>query len=99
MSEFLIFQKVSSGQFDYPTGFPDVVKDLVDKLLVIDPEKRLGAQDYVELKSHPFFRGIDFATLHSQTPPPIKPYPVNLVFPGDQDVKRKKMQDEENEKW
>jgi hypothetical protein len=44
---------------------------------VLDPSKRLGASDavgYPSLRSHPFFAGIDFETLHEQTPPKIYPY-------------------------
>jgi 3-phosphoinositide dependent protein kinase-1 len=39
---------------------------LIDKLLTIEPNKRLGAgkkgseNDYEALKSHPFFDGINF---------------------------------------
>ncbi len=48
-------------------------KDLIDHLLVVDPEKRLGAGEggYQKLKAHLFFTGLDFATLHTQTPPKI----------------------------
>jgi 3-phosphoinositide dependent protein kinase-1 len=44
---------------------------------VLDPSKRLGASDsvgYPSLRSHPFFTGINFETLHEQTPPQIYPY-------------------------
>lgn len=44
---------------------------------VLDPSKRLGASDsigYPSLRSHPFFSGIHFETLHEQTPPKIYPY-------------------------
>ena len=44
---------------------------------MLDPTKRLGASDpvgYPSLRSHPFFEGINFDTLHEQTPPPIYPY-------------------------
>lgn len=103
LSEFLIFQKVSSVKFQYPIGFPEVAKDLVNKLLVADPEKRLGALGFKELKSHPFFKDIDFDKLPTTTPPPIQPYPNKLVFEEDvlaeEEAKRKKMQEEEAEKW
>jgi hypothetical protein len=38
---------------------------------VIDPEHRLGVGEdgFKQLKAHPFFAGIDFATLHKQEPP------------------------------
>lgn len=43
--------------------------DIIDKLLQLDPKKRLGAgepgsdNDYEKLKSHPFFKGIYFKRL------------------------------------
>jgi serine/threonine protein kinase len=42
------------------------VRDLISKLLVEDPSKRLGANgDFAALKSHDFFKGINFETLPS----------------------------------
>ena len=43
-----------------PEDAPDVVQDLIKKLLQKDPAKRLGADDLKHLKEHPFFEGIDF---------------------------------------
>jgi len=61
------------------------------------------ANGYDELKLHPFFREIQWSTLHLQTPPPINSLPVKLVFEedliADEEAKRKKMQEEESEKW
>ena len=48
----------------------DEAKNLIAKLLKLDPKERLGAgcagsnNDYKALKSHPFFKGIDFEKLH-----------------------------------
>jgi len=44
---------------------PEVALDLIRSLLELDPTKRLGATDFVDLLSHPFFEGVDFASLHS----------------------------------
>ena len=43
---------------------PEVVKDLICKLLVKAPERRLGATDIAELRQHPFFEGLDFDSLY-----------------------------------
>jgi len=105
ISEFLIFQKVSKGEFQYPKGFPEVAKDLINNLLVIDPDARLGSGDigYKELKEHAFFKDTNFETLSKQSPPPIKSYPQKLIFEEDtlqnDQSQRKKMQEEENDKW
>ncbi len=53
-------------------------RNLCEKLLVLDPAKRLGGgpkgsdYDYNALRRHEFFDGIDFAKVHT-VPPPIEP--------------------------
>jgi len=74
-SDYLIFQKILNRRIDFPDNFPSDAKSLVEELLHINPDDRLGARPggYAELKAHPFFNGIDWNTLHLQTPPRIKP--------------------------
>lgn len=50
------------------------LKDLIDKLLKVDPIQRLGSaidegNGIDKLKSHPFFKGMDFETIHTKTVP------------------------------
>jgi len=75
-TEYLIFQKIQALDYTFPEGFDSRVKDLVTRLLVIDPEKRLGALEsrsgYTSIKNHPFFEGVDFSTLHLSTPPGVE---------------------------
>lgn len=57
------------------------LKDLIDKLLQVNPVNRLGAgieegNGMEELKKHPFFKGINFTDLHTKT----VPVPENLRF-------------------
>ncbi|KAL2741064.1 3-phosphoinositide-dependent protein kinase 1 isoform X4 [Vespula squamosa] len=78
-SEYLIFQKILKLEYEIPDGFCELAKSLVSRLLVLEPYERLGAQDehgagYPSIRAHPFFEGVDFETLHEQTPPPIYPY-------------------------
>ncbi|PNF27809.1 3-phosphoinositide-dependent protein kinase 1 [Cryptotermes secundus] len=76
-SEYIIFQKILKLDYEFPDGFAPVARSIVAQLLVLDPSKRLGATDavgYPSLRSHPFFTGINFDTLHEQTPPQIYPY-------------------------
>lgn len=73
----MLFKKILNLDYVYPDGFSADAKDLVQKLLVLDPNKRLGANDatrYTSIRSHPFYDGLDFDTLHTTTPPPIYPY-------------------------
>jgi 3-phosphoinositide dependent protein kinase-1 len=91
-SQYLIFQKILKREFDYPPDFPETAKDLVDNLLRIDPNDRLGVgQDgYKKLKAHPFFEGIDFTNLPNMTPPSIVPKELMAASNG---------QSNENERW
>ncbi|KAK7593006.1 hypothetical protein V9T40_007758 [Parthenolecanium corni] len=76
-SEYLMFQKITKLEYEFPSGFCDKARDLVEKLLVLDSEKRIGAKDsvrYTSIRSHPFYEDLDFDTLQQQTPPPIYPY-------------------------
>ncbi|GAA5844891.1 hypothetical protein JCM11251_004663 [Rhodosporidiobolus azoricus] len=41
-TEYLMFQKIIKLEYEFPLGFPPVAKDLVEKLLVLDPAQRLG---------------------------------------------------------
>lgn len=77
-SEYLIFQKILECDLKFPDGFNKTAKDLVQRLIQIDPGKRLGAKDehdlYESIRSHEFFDGINWENLRTQTPPPIHPY-------------------------
>ena len=51
-------------------------KDLIQKLLVIDPQQRLGsgADGSENIKNHPFFKGIDWSLAKAKkTKPPFIP--------------------------
>ncbi|GAB1862815.1 3-phosphoinositide-dependent protein kinase 1 [Camponotus japonicus] len=78
-SEYMIFQKILKLEYEIPDGFDELAKSLVSQLLVLEPTQRLGALDahgvgYPSIRAHPFFEGVNFETLHEQTPPPIYPY-------------------------
>lgn len=59
------------GQVDYSESeeFSPESIDLIQKLLVLDPHRRLGANGPNEILEHPWFRGFDL----SKTPPPFIP--------------------------
>jgi len=61
------------GIFSYPFHFPYIVKPFVSKLLLKNPNERLGAgpAGAKEVREQPFFKAIkfDFAALHAQTLP------------------------------
>ncbi|KAK8730603.1 hypothetical protein OTU49_007832 [Cherax quadricarinatus] len=76
-SEYYIFQKILKLHYEFPDGFCEEAKDLVQKLLVVEADQRLGAQDregYPSIRNHPLFAGLDFDSLHEMTPPKIEPF-------------------------
>lgn len=78
-NEYMIFQKIIKLEYDFPDGFSQTARDLVSKLLVIDPSKRLGCDEcggYPALKAHPFLEGVDWENLHEQKAPVLKPCTV-----------------------
>ncbi|KAK3091128.1 hypothetical protein FSP39_017304 [Pinctada imbricata] len=75
--EYQIFQKITKLEYEFPDGFNSTARDLVEKLLVINPEGRLGCEEmggYEPLKSHPFFVEIDWEHIHEQKPPELMPF-------------------------
>ena len=70
--EYDIFQKVVKAEYTIPDEFDSEAKDLIGKLVVTDPNERLGAseaQGYDKLRLHPFFASIDWQNISEQTPP------------------------------
>jgi 3-phosphoinositide dependent protein kinase-1 len=72
-SEWLIFQRIIARDVKFPSYFSNEAKDLIDKLLDMDPSKRLGVgpNGYASLKKHPFFRDIEWDNLRKLTPPQL----------------------------
>lgn len=81
-NEYLTFQKIVALEYDFPRGFPELAQDLVERLLVLDPQQRLSLE---HVKTHPFFEGAKWGkALWQQKAPILKPYqpppnpPINL---------------------
>ncbi|POS83745.1 Pkinase-domain-containing protein [Erysiphe pulchra] len=71
-NDYQTFQKIVNLEYEFPPGFPRLAKDLVERLLVLDPQKRLTIE---HIKSHPFFHGIQWGRgLWKQKAPRLKPY-------------------------
>ena len=76
-TNYLIFRKIEQLKIEYPENvyIPEEAKDLISKILVKDPQKRLGAgekgsqYDIEHLKKHPYFKGIDWDNLNNIKPP------------------------------
>uniref|UniRef100_A0A5B6Z5R9 non-specific serine/threonine protein kinase n=1 Tax=Davidia involucrata TaxID=16924 RepID=A0A5B6Z5R9_DAVIN len=72
-SEWLIFQRIIARDIRFPNYFSEEARDLIDRLLDIDPSRRPGAgpDGYASVKDHPFFKGVDWNNLRAQTPPKL----------------------------
>ena len=60
------FEAICKCDYKCPDPFPEDAKDLIDKLLVLDPSKRLGgagARGHFDVMAHPWFNSINFRSL------------------------------------
>ncbi|CDZ98556.1 serine threonine-protein kinase [Phaffia rhodozyma] len=55
----ILLQKVKAGRFEIPSGVPRSARDLIEKMLVVDPKKRIKMS---EIFAHPFFNSkVDYS--------------------------------------
>lgn len=68
-----VFANILKGSYSYPEGTEDdyspEVRDLISKLLILDPKTRLGAKGIKEIQEHPWFKGIDWKNVDALEPP------------------------------
>lgn len=63
-SDAKIKENILAGKYiDLQEPHSDEVRDLISKLLTVDPRKRLGAFGAQEIKSHAWFDGFDWTAL------------------------------------
>lgn len=70
------FELILNCDYKCPDTFPRDVTDLIQKLLVLEPEKRFGCKHmgHLEIKSHQWFNAINFKRLRKkQIDAPWKP--------------------------
>lgn len=71
-NEYQTFQKIVGLEYEFPPGFPPAARDLVERLLVLDPQRRLSIE---HIKNHEFFDGIKWGRgLWKMKAPRLKPY-------------------------
>ncbi|KAI1562618.1 SPS1 Serine threonine protein kinase [Pyrenophora tritici-repentis] len=85
-NEYMTFQKIVGLEYTFPDGFPPLARDLVERLLVLDPVTRLPME---HIKNHAFFDGIQWGKgLWKQKAPRLKSYsppaqePIKLNGPS-----------------
>ncbi|KAI7878553.1 hypothetical protein K492DRAFT_149339 [Lichtheimia hyalospora FSU 10163] len=75
-----VFENILSRRIEWhedAIDLPADTRDFIERLLSVDPEKRLGSNGAEEVKNHPFFKDIEWDTLLSQSPAFV-PNPVNV---------------------
>ena len=81
-----LFDMINAGCFKLNKIEDPDTRNLVSKLLVLNPETRLGANGIEEIKNHPFFKNTDFNKIAKQeVPSPLKPLVTITV---DDDIAR-----------
>ena len=71
-----MFDKIMKAELTFPTFMSETAKDLLSKLLVRDPDNRLGSgeRDAQAVKEHPFFHDVDWVGLvQGRVMPPWSP--------------------------
>ncbi len=58
-----VYERVLLGDLEFPKDFPELARDLCLRLIRLEKDKRLGADEFAKLKEHKFFWGIDFDNL------------------------------------
>ncbi|GAM25981.1 hypothetical protein SAMD00019534_091560 [Acytostelium subglobosum LB1] len=77
---------IVAAQLKFPAGISKNASSLISMLLNRDPTKRLGSgeSDVEEIKSHPFFRSLNWTkVLNKEIDPPFKPHlngPLDLSY-------------------
>jgi serine/threonine protein kinase len=68
-----MYEMILRAELRCPTYLPPDIKDLIEKLLVRDPLRRLGSGqgDLAELERHPFFQLLDFSKVFNREYTPI----------------------------
>ena len=68
-TDFQTFDIIMKREFEWPEDIDENCKDLINRLLELEPMKRLGAgrqgsgHSYEDLMLHPFFEGINWLTI------------------------------------
>jgi 3-phosphoinositide dependent protein kinase-1 len=64
-NDYLIFEKIKASTFELAEDLDSDIRNLIMKLLVKDPSKRLGSgpDGFEMLKKHPFFESVDWENL------------------------------------
>lgn len=79
-NDYLIFEKIKSSSFELAEDLDSDIKNLIMKLLVKDPSKRLGSgpDGFDMLKKHPFFESVDWENILEMESPLKSKFEINF---------------------
>ena len=55
-----LFETIKNADFPIPSKLSSNIVDLIKKLLIADPEKRLGSSSIKDVKDHSFFKNVNW---------------------------------------
>ena len=113
-TNYLIFRNIENTKIEFPPNqnISEQAKDLIKKILIKEPNQRLGAGekgtkfDIENLKAHPYFKGIDWENLHNIPPPNNEKFdyllskknPEKLIQKENPNLTKKIIQNDESNK-
>ena len=69
-TEMIVFDKILRCQIEWLDSLKDPnLKSLIDQLLQLKPQNRLGMRGHDELRAHPFFTGVNWDRVRQQKEP------------------------------
>ena len=71
-----LYSRISEGIYEIPEFVPPEATDIIQKLLKINPQQRLGCNGIKEIKEHPFFDGINWEEMLKNN----KKGPLNVKY-------------------
>ncbi|KAI8881429.1 Pkinase-domain-containing protein, partial [Backusella circina FSU 941] len=92
-----VFENILSRRIDWHEDMVTIspeARDFMERLMTLDPEKRLGYNGAEEVKKHPFFASINWDTLLTESPAFI-PQPADMEDTDYFDPRGATMQTEE----
>ena len=78
-NEYLTFQKIQKLQYAFTAGFPIVIRDLIKRLLILNPNDRLSIN---EIKRHYWFKDINWNNedeIWEKNPPKLSAYKISAI--------------------
>lgn len=73
-------RRIKEGNYDpIEPSLDHNAKNLIQRLLILNPEKRLGAKGIHEIKAHPFFSGLEWSDIaKKRVSPPLKVVSISM---------------------